>query len=326
MKTFVTGATGFLGSAIVRKLIERGEDVVVLARQGSDLRNVEGLKVEVRHGDLRDIASLHTAMKGCKRVYHAAAEYSLWVRDPRAIYAVNVDGTRNVMTAAAGEGVERVVYTSTVGALGNPGDGTPGTEDTPVSFEDMVGDYKKSKFLAEQAALRFASEGLPVVIVNPSTPVGPRDIKPTPTGKMVLDFINGKMSAYLDTGLNLIDVDDCAAGHILAMEKGRVGQKYILGNRNMSLKEIFETLSRITGIPAPRVRLPYGFVYPIAFASTFVADHITKKPPLAPLDAVRMAKKKMYFDQSKAVRELGLPQSPVEGALERAVEWFKSKR
>jgi len=323
MKTFVTGATGFVGSALVRKLLERGEDVAVLVRKESDCRNLLDQKVEVVYGDICDMDSLLRAMRGSTRVYHAAAEYTLWVRDRRSIYEANVKGTRNILAAAVETGVERVVYTSTVGTLGNPGDGTPGREDTPVGLEDMVGDYKKSKFLAEQEALRFAREGLPVVVVNPSTPVGPRDIKPTPTGKMILDFINGKMVAYLNTGLNLVDVDDVATGHILAMEKGVPGEKYILGNRDLTLKEIFGILSGLTGIPAPKVRLPYGFVFPIALASTAISDYITHRPPIAPVDAVRMARKYMFFDPSKAVKMLGMPQNPVEDALERAVLWFK---
>ncbi len=323
MKTFVTGATGFVGSALVRKLLARGEDVVALVRKDSDCRNLLDQRVDALYGDLADQDSLMRAMRGCGRVYHVAANYALWVRDRAAMYASNVEGTRNVLAAAVETGVERVVYTSTVGTLGNPGDGTPGREDTPVSLSDMVGDYKKSKFLAEQEALRFAREGLPVVIVNPSTPVGPRDIKPTPTGRMILDFINGRMFAYLDTGLNIVDVDDVAEGHILAMEKGAPGEKYILGGRDMTLGEIFGALSRITGIPAPRVRLPYGLAWAAAVVSTAVSDHITHTPPVAPIDAVRMAGKYMYFDPSKAINMLGMPQSPVEEALERAVEWFR---
>jgi dihydroflavonol-4-reductase len=323
MKVLVTGATGFVGSALVRKLLGRGYDVVALVRKDGDHRNLDGLGVETATGDLRDMESLRRAMKGCDGAYHAAADYTLWTKDPASIYQTNVEGTKNVLAAAREAGVGRVVYTSTVGALGNPGDGTPGTEDTPVTLSDMVGHYKRSKFMAEQEALKFATEGLPVVVVNPSTPVGPRDIKPTPTGKMILDFINGKMAAYLDTGLNLVDVDDVAEGHILAMEKGVPGRKYILGNRDMTLKEIFGILSGLTGIPAPRVRLPYAFVYPIALVSTAISDHITGRPPLAPIEAVRMARKFMYFDPSKAVRELGMPQSPVEDALARAVSWFR---
>lgn len=326
MKTFVTGATGFVGSALVRKLRARGDDVVVLVRKESDCSNLLGQKVDVVYGDLRDLESLRRGMRGCRHVYHAAADYALWVPDSRTMYDINVRGTKNVLEAARDMGAERVVYTSTVGALGNPGDGTPGTEDTPVTIDDMAGDYKRSKFMAEQAAAEAAHEGLPVVIVNPSTPVGPRDVKPTPTGKMILDFINGRMPAYLDTGLNIVDVDDVAEGHILAMDRGVPGEKYILGNRDMTLKEIFEILSAITGIPAPKVRLPYLFVYGVALVSTAVSDHITKTPPVAPIDAVRMARKFMFFDPAKAVRELGMPQSSVEGALERAVSWFRANR
>jgi len=323
MKVFVTGATGFVGSALVRRLLSRGDEVVALTRKGCDRRNMAGLGAAEVCGDLTDMDSLRLGMKGCEGVYHAAAEYSLWSRNPASIYTINVEGTKNILAAAKEAGVSRVVYTSTVGALGNPGDGTPGTEDTPVALGDMVGHYKRSKFMAEKEAERAAGEGLSIVIVNPSTPVGPRDVKPTPTGKMILDFINGKMPAYLDTGLNLVDVEDVAEGHILAMEKGVPGEKYILGNKDMTLKEIFDTLSVITGIPAPRVRLPYALVYPIALVSTAISDYITHKPPVAPVEAVRMAKKLMFFDPSKAVRELGLPQSPVEGALERAVAWFR---
>ena len=323
MKNFVTGGTGFLGAALVRKLLARGEEVVCLARRGCDGRNLEGLPVRVAYGDLLDADSLSRGMEGCRRVYHAAAEYNLWVPDSSRIYEVNVQGTKNVLESALKAGVERVVYTSTVGALGNPGDGTPGTEDTPVTLADMAGDYKRSKFMAERLAEKYGANGLPVVIVNPSTPVGPRDVKPTPTGKMILDFLKGKMFAYVDTGLNLIDVEDAAQGHILAMEKGVPGQKYILGNRDLRLEEIFAILSGITGIPAPRIKLPYWSVLPIAYVSTKLADYVTRKPPLAPLDAVKMAKKMMFFDPSKAIRELGLPQSPVEGALLAAVEWFR---
>jgi dihydroflavonol-4-reductase len=322
MRNLVTGATGFVGSAIVRKLILRGEEVVALARAGSDRSNLDGLDITFADGDLTDAGSVRDAVRGCARVYHAAAEYTLWSPDPGALYAVNVGGTKNLLAAAQAEGVERVVYTSTVGALGNPGDGTPGDEDTPVGLGDMAGHYKRSKFMAEQAAVEKARSGLPVVIVNPSTPVGPRDIKPTPTGKMIVDFLNGKMFAYLDTGLNLVDVDDVALGHILAMEKGKPGRKYILGNRDMTLKEIFGILSSITGIPAPRLRLPYALVYPIAVVSTAVADYITKRPPLAPVEAVRMAKKFMFFDPGRARRELGMPRTPVEESLRRAADWF----
>ena len=325
MRNLVTGAGGFVGSAIVRKLIGRGEEVAALVREGSDAGNLAGLDVELVKGDLLDKASLLRAMDGRGGVYHAAAEYTLWTPDKKRLYAVNVEGTKNLLSAAMEKGVSRVVYTSTVGALGNPGDGTPGREDTPVALSDMAGDYKKSKFLAERAAESFAASGMDVVIVNPSTPVGPRDIKPTPTGKMICDFLRGRMFAYINTGLNLVDVDDVAQGHILAMERGKGGEKYILGGKDMTLREIFEALSRITGIPAPKARLPYGLVLPVAWASTLVSDYITKRPPVAPLDAVRMAHKYMYFDSSKAVRELGYAPGRVEAALVRAVEWFRAE-
>lgn len=322
MMNLVTGASGFVGSAIVRRLLDRGEDVAAFVRDSSDLSNLSGLKIEFAYGELTDPGSVREAVRGCGRIYHAAANYCLWSPDPDLVYHANVAGTKNVLDAAFAEGVERVVYTSTVGALGNPGDGRPGDEDTPVGLGEMAGHYKRSKFMAERVAAEFAGKGFPVVIVNPSTPVGPRDIKPTPTGKMILDFLNGKMFAYLDTGLNLVDVDDVALGHLLAMDKGVPGRKYILGNRDMTLKEIFGILSRITGIPAPRVRLPYGAVYPIAALSTFIADHVTKRQPLAPLEAVKMARKFMFFDPSRAVAELGMPRTPVEQPLARAVEWF----
>lgn len=322
MKNFVTGATGFVGSAIVRKLLGRGEEVVVFVRKGGDFRNLAGLDITYAYGDLREPESVKACMRGCARVFHAAADYSLWSPDPGALYASNIGGTEAVLAAARELGVEKVVYTSTVGTLGNPGDGTPGSEDTPVTIDDMVGHYKRSKFIAEQKAAEEAADGLPVVIVNPSTPVGPRDVKPTPTGKMILDFMDGKMFAYLETGLNIVDVDDVAEGHVLAMDKGVPGEKYILGNRDMTLKEIFGILGGITGMPAPRVKLPYAFVYPIAVASTAVSDFITHKPPLAPAEAVRMSKKLMFFDPSKAVKELGMPQTPVEEALGRAARWF----
>jgi len=323
MKAFVTGATGFLGASIVRELLKDGVEVRVLARPGSDRRNLKGLTVELFEGDLSDRDHLARGLAGCGALYHAAADYRLWTKSPAAMYDANVGGTRNILSAALGAGVEKVVYTSSVGTLGNPGDGTPGTEQTPVDFGQMVGDYKKSKFLAERAAQEFLKKGLPLVIVNPSTPVGPLDIKPTPTGKIIVDFLNGKMPAYLDTGLNLIDVETCARGHILAAQKGRVGEKYILGNENLTLAQIFAMLSEITGLKAPRVRLPY---YPILLAA--YANHalsaLTGKEPLIPLAGVQMARKFMFFDPGKAVGELGLPLTPVKGSLERAVAWFRS--
>src|SRR3990172_210149 len=295
MMTLVTGATGFIGAALVRQLINQGDSVRVISRPHSDQRNLEGLRIEVAYGDLQDMASLQEALIGCRRLYHVAAYYSLWAPDPGLFYRVNVNGTKNLMQAAWKAGVERIVYTSTVGALGTPPDGQPGNEETPVSLSDMVGDYKQSKYLAEQVVIDLARQGLPVVIVNPSTPVGPWDIKPTPTGQMILDFLKGRMWAYLDTGMNLIDVEDVARGHILAMEKGKTGQKYILGHRNMTLREIFEKLGEISGIKPPTIKAPYPLVLSLAHLSQWVSDWITKRPPRIPLTGVKMARKYMYF-------------------------------
>jgi dihydroflavonol-4-reductase len=322
MKTFVTGATGFIGASIVRGLLKEGREIRALVRAGSDTSNLAGLDIEPWKGDLLDRDSLRQGLKGCDALYHAAADYRLWTRDPRQMYRINVEGTTAVLEAALENGLARVVYTSSVGTLGNPGDGTPGAEDTPVTLADMVGHYKKSKFLAEREAERFVSRGLALVIVNPSTPVGPLDIKPTPTGKIIVDFLRRKMPAYLDTGLNIIAVEDCARGHILAEQKGRVGEKYILGNTNLTLREIFDLLEGITGLAAPRVRLPYTPILLAAYVNEGIA-RITGKEPLIPLAGVQMAAKFMYFDSTKAVRELGLPQTPVKDALQRAVEWFR---
>jgi len=322
MTVLVTGGTGFVGSRVVRKLVERGESVRCLARKSSVLRNLEGLPVEVVQGDLQDSASLDRAVRGCGTVYHVAADYRLWSRDPGELYRSNVDGTRNLIAAAERAGCSRFVHCSSVGALGIPKDGTPGTEATPVRLEDMVGHYKRSKFLAEQEALQAAARGAPVVIVNPSTPVGPNDIKPTETGKIITRFLNGKMPAYLDTGLNLVDVDDVAEGHLLAAEKGRVGEKYILGSRNMTLREILECLAKLTRLAPPRAKMPYGLVLGIARINEFFSGTLLGREPGIPVEGVRMARKKMFFDPSKAIRELGLPQTPVEEALKRAIRWF----
>lgn len=323
MKTLVTGTTGFLGAALLRELIADGRDVRVLVRPDADRSNIEGLDAEVVTGDLRDRDSLAAALQGCEVLYHAAAYYSLWSRDKRTMYDINVQGTRNILEAAMTENVRKVVYTSTVGCIGLWPDGRPADEQTPLDPAILCNDYKLSKYQAEQAALEFAGRGLPVVVVNPSAPVGPWDIKPTPTGKLILDFINGKMPAYLDTGLNLIDVRDCARGHLLAEQKGTVGERYILGNRNLSLHEILLALEKITGIPAPRIKMPYWVAYAAGWICETVSDVITHQPPAVPLGGVKMAKHKMYFDPSKAVRELGLPQNSVVGALEDAVQWMK---
>ncbi|HWP35748.1 MAG TPA: hopanoid-associated sugar epimerase [Thermodesulfobacteriota bacterium] len=322
-RVLVTGATGFVGNAVARRLVARGDRVRVLVRPGADRRLLAGLDVEPVAGDLRDPASLDRAMAGVETCYHVAASYRLWSPDPRELYESNVTGTRNLLAAAERAGVRRVVYTSTVGTLGVPKGGV-GTETTPVGLADMVGHYKRSKFLAEREAEAAAARGVPVVIVNPSTPVGPGDVKPTPTGQIIVDFLNGRMPAYVDTGLNLIDVEDVAAGHLLAAARGRVGEKYILGHRNLWLAEILAILARIAGRPAPRLKLPLAAVLPLAWASQVVADRVTRRPPRIPLEGVRMARRPMFFDAAKAVRELGLPQSPVEAALERAVRWFEA--
>jgi len=316
----VTGGTGFIGRAVVRELLAAGRQVRVLARHPGTLTDLE---VEVAPGDLRDPASLASAVRGCDRVFHVAADYRLWVPDPKTMYAANVQGTKDLLHAAAKAGVAKVVYTSTVGTLGNPGDGTPGTEATPVSLADMVGHYKRSKFLAEEIVLEYARQGLPVVLVHPTAPVGPGDARPTPTGQIIVDYLKGRMPAYLETGLNLIHVRDVALGHLLAEEKGRLGEKYILGNQNLSLSEIFRMLAEITGIPAPKVRLPYWPILALSYLDEFWATHVSGKPPRMPVAGVKMAKKFMYFDSSKAVRELGLPQTPVRQALEEAVAWFR---
>ena len=276
-------------------------------------------------GDLRDPASLRPALEGCSEVFHAAADYRLWARDPAEIYASNATGTRNLLQAALDAGAERVVYTSTVGCIGLPGNGEPGDETTAVSLGEMQGSYKRSKYLAEQAAMEFAALGLHVVIVNPAAPVGEGDRKPTPTGKIIVDFLRGAMPAYLHTGLNVVDVRSVAQGHLAAMERGRSGERYILGGRNMTLREIFETLARISGRPAPKIRLPYAAAYAYGIAST-AAARLTGRAPRAPLDGVRMARKKMFVKTAKAEREIGFSAAPAERALERSVRWFRDNR
>ncbi len=319
----VTGGTGFVGANVVRELLAQRRAVRVLARPRGDRRALAGLDVEICEGDLLDAASVQRAVKGVDVVFHVAADYRLWAPDSEELHRVNVGGTRAVLEAAGAAGVSRVVYTSTVGALGIPEDGVPGTEETPVSLRDMIGPYKVSKFLAEQVALGFAHQGLPVVVVNPSAPVGPWDVKPTPTGQMIVDFLEGKMFATLDTGLNLVHVRDVASGHLLAAERGKIGEKYILGNRNVSLAEIGVLLSEITGVRPPRVRIPYWVAWGAALAMEAVA-RIGGRPPRVPLTAVRMAKKRMYFSPAKAVRELGLPQTDIREALRDATEWFRA--
>jgi dihydroflavonol-4-reductase len=323
MQALVTGGTGFIGSHVVRALVDDGVSVRVLARTGSDRRALSGLPVEVVAGDLAQPGSLAATLSGVEVLYHVAADYRLWAPDPAVLYRVNVEGTRALFRAAEAAGVARVVYTSSVGALGLPADGSPGTEATPVRLEDMVGDYKRSKFLAEREADAAVARGLPVVIVNPSAPVGPWDWKPTPTGRVLVDYLRGRMPAYLDTGLNLVHVRDVARGHLLAAARGRPGERYILGHAqgNLGLRAIFERLAPYTGVPAPRVRLPYRAALAIAAGSELLARLLGTEPAVA-RTAVRMARKRMFFDPARAVRELGLPQTPVDEALQDAVDWF----
>jgi dihydroflavonol-4-reductase len=326
-RTVVTGATGFVGFHVAQQLTARGEAIRVLVRPNSRRDNIRTLPehlVEPVCGDLTDVESLRQAVRGCDTLYHVAADYRLWASDPQDLYRANVEGTRHLLQAALEAGVQHVVYTSTVGALGIPQDGSPGTEETPVREADMIGHYKRSKFLAEQEAHRFVAQGLRVVIVNPSTPVGENDIKPTPTGQIILDFVNGRMPAYVDTGLNLIDVRDTAAGILLAGERGRAGERYILGNRNTTLREMLEMLARITGRPAPKVRLPYAVAWCAVGAENLIATRLLRRAPAHPFEGVKMARHRMFFSADKAVRELGLPQSPIEDALSRAVAWFRA--
>jgi len=320
----VTGATGFVGWHVARQLLERGERVRALVRDAA--RSTKALAelagIETVPGDLRDEESLTSAVAGCGTVYHVAADYRLWAPRPEEMYRSNVDGTRSVLAAAQKAGVERCVYTSTVGCIGMP-KGELGSEDTPAGLEEMQGPYKRSKFLAEQVALEFASAGFPVVIVNPTAPVGDHDFRPTPTGKIVVDFLRGAMPAYLDTGLNVVYVGDVAAGHLLACERGRVGERYILGGENLTLQQIFGRLEEVTGKPAPKVRIPYAVAYAAGVASTGWAS-LTGQEPRAPLDGVRMARKKMWVRNDKAARELGYSARPAVEALKRAAEWFQA--
>ena len=323
MKVLITGGTGFVGSHLVRTLLERGEQVRCLVRSTSRRDNLKGLPVEFIVGDVRDLASLQEAAKGARLIYHCAADYRLWCKDPNEMYQTNVEGSNNIMQAAFDQGVERVVYTSTVGCLGLNADGQPADETTPVTIEDMIGDYKRSKFIAEQKVREWAGRGLPVVIVNPSTPVGELDIKPTPTGKIIVDFLRGKMFGYVETGMNLIDVRDCAEGHVLAAEKGRAGERYILGCNNLTLKQLFDLLATVTELASPRMKVPHWVAETYARIENAWSINVASRDPDVPLESVKMSRHKMWFDASKAVRELGLPQNPIKHALERAVIWFR---
>jgi dihydroflavonol-4-reductase len=317
--TLVTGATGFVGWHVASKLLQRGQRVRALARDPAKLRELD---VEPARGDLRDRESLEQAVRGCGVVYHVAADYRLWAKNPAELYDSNVEGTRNVLDAARKAGVERVVYTSTVGCIGVPQNGV-GREDVPVQLGEMKGAYKRSKFLAEQAALQFAREGLPVIVVNPTAPVGDHDFRPTPTGKIVVDFLRRKMPAYVDTGLNVVDVRDVAEGHLLACESGAPGERYVLGSENLTLRQIFEKLEVISGMKAPVVRLPYAVAYAAGVVSTGWA-WVSGVEPRAPLDGVRMARKKMWVSHDKAAESLGYKPGTADTALRRAVEWFRS--
>ncbi len=320
--TLVTGASGFLGSHVVRQLVARGERVRVLLRPSSQRRALDGLEVEYAWGDLRDRAALRAALRGIRRVFHVAADYRLWAPHPREIYESNVSGTRNLLAAAADAGVERFLYTSSVATIAVPRPGALPNEATQTRLQEMIGHYKRSKWLAEQEALAASQRGLPVVIVNPTAPVGPGDWKPTPTGRIILDFLRGQMPAYVDTGLNLVPVEDAAAGHLLALERGRAGERYILGGENLTLREILVLLAQIAGRPAPRLRLPHWAALLAAWVDAGLA-RLTARAPRVPLEGVRMARHRMFVDDSRARRELGFAPGPVAAALERAVRWYE---
>ena len=324
MKCFVTGATGFLGSHVARHLLARGAGLRLLVRATSRTDNIDDLAAERVVGDLRDLESLKRGMAGCEFVFHVAADYRLWARHGQELYDSNVEGTRNVLQAARDTGVRRVIYTSSVATMGFGNNGRLTDERTPVSLSNMIGDYKRSKFMAERLAIEAGEAGQNVVIVNPTTPIGERDIKPTPTGRIVVDFLRRKFPAYVDTGLNLVDVADCAAGHLLAMERAVPGERYILGGENLTLKQILDKLGAITGLPSPRVKLPYAMAYATGMVDTLVSGAIMKREPRVTLDSVRMGRKKMFVSSAKAERELGWNPRPVDDALRRAVEWFQA--
>ena len=325
MKTLITGANGFVGSAVLRLLLDQGHEIRALVRKGSDRRNFTGLDIEVVEGDLRDADSLKRAVNNCKTLFHVAADYRLWIPDPDNMYKTNVDGTRHLIIAATEAGLEKIIYTSSVATLGINKNGTPSDETTPVAVEDMIGHYKRSKFLAEEEVTRLVKDiSSPVVIVNPSTPVGPRDIKPTPTGKIVLDTIRQRMPAYVDTGLNIVHVDDVARGHLLALEKGDIGQRYILGGDNMTLASILEYICITQNMAPPTIKLPHNLVIPIAWFMERIAD-ITHKEPRATVDSVRMSRKIMFFSSEKAKEKLGYLSRPGVEGLRDAVDWFNAE-
>jgi dihydroflavonol-4-reductase len=324
VKAFITGATGFLGTHVARVLAEQGAGLRLLVRPTSNLKNLEGLHAEIAMGDLRDAVSLEKAMSGCEVVFHVAADYRLWVQDPAEMYRSNVEGTRTILEAARKNGVRCVVYTSSVATIGFTGNGHPADEDSPVALADMIGHYKRSKFMAEQVALEAGRAGMRVVTVNPTTPVGEQDIKPTPTGRIVVDFLKGKFPAYVETGLNLVDVRECALGHVEALEKGKSGERYILGGENLTLKQILDKLGAISGLPSPKVKLPYFVAYAAGLVDQTVSGRWLHREPRATVETVRMGKKKMWASSGKAERELGWKILPADNALRRAVEWFRA--
>jgi dihydroflavonol-4-reductase len=324
MKAFITGATGFVGSHVARALAAEGADLRLLVRRTSRTENIAELRAEVATGDLREPESLKKAMSGCEFVFHVAADYRLWVRDPEQMYQANVEGTRAIIAAAQESGVRRVIYTSSVATMGFTGEGDIATEESPVSIREMVGHYKRSKFMAEEIALEAGRKGVNVVVVNPTTPIGEYDIKPTPTGRIVVDFLKRKFPAYVDTGLNLADVKEVARGHVLAMERARPGERYILGGQNLTLKQILDKLSELTGLPSPTMKVPHAVAMGFAVFDQFFTGMIMGKEPRATIDAVKMGRKKMFASSAKAERELGYKVTPVEDALRRAIEWFQT--
>lgn len=323
MKALVTGATGFIGGNLVRELIKQDYQVRALVRKESSRRNIDGLNIEVVIGDLRDKSSLDRAVDGCDVLFHAAACYTFWTPDPRIIYETNVNGTKNILASALNKGVKKVVYTSTESAIRIGRNGRLGNEGELASPEDLPGDYKKSKCLAEHLALKMCLEGLPLIVVSPTAPVGAYDVKPTPTGQVIVNYLNGRMPACVNTGLNIVDVEDVAKGHVLALEKGLIGERYILGNRNLTFREILTILQEVTGIKAPRFDIPFWMALGAAYIDEFFYSKVLGRHPHIPISAVKTARKFRHFDCSKAVRELGLPQTPVEESFEKAVRWFR---
>jgi dihydroflavonol-4-reductase len=324
MRVFVTGATGFVGSHVARAVAQAGAELRLLVRRGSNTRQVEDLRADRIVGDLRDPVSFESALSGCEAVFHVAADYRLWVRDAEPMYRSNVQGTQAVLEAARRHAVRRVVYTSSVATVGFRRNGQPADEASPVRLRDMIGPYKRSKFMAEQVALAAARSGMDVVIVNPTTPVGEGDLKPTPTGRIVVDFLKRGFPAYVDTGLNLVDVAVCARGHVQAFEKGRSGERYILGGENLTLKEILDRLAAITGLSSPAIRVPYAVALAAGAVDELITGWIRRREPRATIDAVRMGRKKMFISSAKAQRELGWSPLAVDDALRRAVDWFRA--